>query len=193
MRVSDIRQQFIDKYNRQEFRGNGTVELQAVSFEADELTIFGKRNEEYIAAEIEWYNSKDRSVQKLFDIYGKEVKIWKDVADKWGEVNSNYGWCIHSQARYYQYQEVYHTLKYYKNTRQAVMIYTHPDNELDAIVQMRSNDAVFGYTNDRAWQQYVLAKLAKDLYLIPGKMTWQVGSMHIYERHYHLIGEAHGS
>ena len=148
MRVSDIRQQFIDKYNRQEFRGNGTVELQAVSFEADELTIFGKRNEEYIAAEIEWYNSKDRSVEKLFDIYGKEVKIWKDVADKWGEVNSNYGWCIHSQARYYQYQEVYHTLKYYKNTRQAVMIYTHPDMHNIAGKDFTCTNTVQYFIND---------------------------------------------
>ena len=36
-------------------------------------------------------------------------------------------------------------------------------NLLDASVYMRSNDAVFGYINDLAWQRYVLMKLALDL------------------------------
>tara|TARA_B100000902_G_scaffold218363_1_gene207508 strand:- start:417 stop:662 length:246 start_codon:yes stop_codon:yes gene_type:complete len=58
---------------------------------------------------------------------------------------------------------------------------------------MRSNDVVFGYRNDFAWQKYVLKKLVRDLnnlgenkYSI-GDITWQVGSLHVYERHFKFI------
>ena len=36
------------------------------------------------------------------------------------------------------------------------------DNYLQSVVQMRSNDVVFGYKNDYAWQLYVLEQMAKD-------------------------------
>jgi thymidylate synthase len=52
---------------------------------------------------------------------------------------------------------------------------------------MRSNDVIFGYKNDYAWQQYVLHNLAIDLYLEPGRMIWQVQNLHVYERHFDLI------
>jgi thymidylate synthase len=52
---------------------------------------------------------------------------------------------------------------------------------------MRSNDVVFGYKNDYAWQQYVLETLAKDLGIQPGFITWQVQNLHVYERHFHLV------
>jgi thymidylate synthase len=61
------------------------------------------------------------------------------------------------------------------------------DGELHAVVQMRSNDSIFGYRNDRAWQQHVLEKLAVDLNVPPGKLYWNVGSLHIYARHYYLV------
>lgn len=65
--------------------------------------------------------------------------------------------------------------------------YVVRNDKLHAIVQMRSNDAIFGYKNDRAWQQHVLEKLGQELNIIPGKLYWQVGSLHIYARHYHLV------
>jgi thymidylate synthase len=52
---------------------------------------------------------------------------------------------------------------------------------------MRSNDVVFGYKNDRAWQYHVLIQLAKDLKVEPGDIYWQVQNLHIYERHWHLV------
>jgi len=61
------------------------------------------------------------------------------------------------------------------------------------VVQMRSNDVVFGYKNDRAWQHEVMGRLLDDLnskgdnrYGM-GTLTWQVGSLHVYERHFNLI------
>jgi thymidylate synthase len=69
------------------------------------------------------------------------------------------------------------------------------DGMLEVVVQMRSNDVVYGYRNDYAWQKYVQDKLVYDYNcgtkkadkIIAGKITWQVGSLHVYERHYSLI------
>jgi thymidylate synthase len=58
---------------------------------------------------------------------------------------------------------------------------------LHAVVQMRSNDAIFGYINDLFWQQTVLRRLCDDLSLVSGQIVWQAQSLHIYPRHFHLI------
>ncbi len=68
---------------------------------------------------------------------------------------------------------------------------------LDCIVNFRSNDAVFGFNNDSLWAQYVLNELTKDLYnellkkynieLQTGKIYWNAGSLHIYERHFNIL------
>jgi thymidylate synthase len=52
---------------------------------------------------------------------------------------------------------------------------------------MRSNDAVFGYKNDYAWQKTVAAKLAKDLDIVVGDIIWHAGSLHLYESQFYLI------
>jgi thymidylate synthase len=59
--------------------------------------------------------------------------------------------------------------------------------KLIAVVQMRSNDVVFGYKNDYAWQVHVHEQLANDLGVIPGEIHWNVGSLHVYERHFNLV------
>lgn len=111
-----------------------------------------------------------------------------------------------------QYNMALEELKKNPESRRAIMIYTRPsmwldynlngrsdfmctnavqylirDGALHAVVQMRSNDAVFGYKNDRAWQQHVLEKLAADLNVPAGNLFWNVGSLHVYARHYHLV------
>ena len=172
----------------------------------------GKPNQEYIKAELEWYKSMSRSVNDLADIYGKRVKIWDLVADADGIINSNYGWCVFSEENDFQYFNVYKKLKKDPNHRQAVMIYTAPDMHTRAIengrhdfmctntvqyfindgylecqVNMRSNDAIYGFNNDVAWQREVLFSLSKDLGCTAGSIFWSVGSLHIYERHWDLI------
>jgi thymidylate synthase len=61
------------------------------------------------------------------------------------------------------------------------------DGKLNALVYMRSNDAVFGYKNDFAWQKYVLESLCKDADIPIGDIYWNVASLHVYERHFNLI------
>ena len=68
------------------------------------------------------------------------------------------------------------------------------DNILHAVVQMRSNDVVFGYKNDYAWQEYILNKIVADYNasvddnkIDRGFIIWQVQNLHVYERHFHLV------
>ena len=52
---------------------------------------------------------------------------------------------------------------------------------------MRSNDVIFGYKNDYAWQRFVQKELAEMLGIEAGFITWQVQNLHVYERHFHLV------
>jgi len=67
------------------------------------------------------------------------------------------------------------------------------NDKVHAVIQMRSNDVVFGYKNDRAWQSEVLNRLVLDLNqkgdnnYSAGDIIWNVGSLHVYERHFNLI------
>lgn len=210
--TNDMRNELVRKYARNEINDDGTVELQCVSWRCTEDAIIGKANQAYIAAEIEWYESQSLSVDDLADIYGKRVQIWDQVSDKDGFINSNYGWCIYSAENGRQYRNVLKVLQKNPNSRHGTMHYTRPfmhahakangmsdfmctfatqyyvnKGYLEVGVYMRSQDAVFGHTNDLAWQKHVLHKLAKDLDLIPGSITWHSASLHVYPRHHKLL------
>lgn len=111
-----------------------------------------------------------------------------------------------------QYSKVIEELKKNPESRRAVMIYTRPsmwveynlggrsdfcctntvqylvrDGAVHAVVQMRSNDVFSGYRNDQAWQRHVLTKVAGELSLSVGDITWQVGSLHVYARDFYLV------
>ncbi len=66
-------------------------------------------------------------------------------------------------------------------------------NKLITSVYMRSNNAVFGYNSDLAWQTHVRDKLLDDLDVIyeAGPIYWNVGSLHVYERHFKFIESLH--
>ena len=214
--VEDIREEFRRRKTLGLFRGP-TIEIQNAFFRVDSPTIFGKPNEAYIAAELEWYKSQSLNVNDIELYYGMIPAIWAAVSDPDGFINSNYGWCVYSNANGFQYSKVLKTLHNYPDSRQAVMYYTRPtmheesswngmkdhmctthvqyfinDGFLECQVNMRSNDAIFGFINDLAWQRHVLFELAEDLshahnHIKPGSITWSAGSLHIYERHYDLI------
>lgn len=168
----------------------------------------------YCQAELEWYFSQDLSIEKI----GKKAKIWKDCACKYGMVNSNYGWCIFSKDNGLQYEHVLDELLEKPESRRAVMIYNRPemwkdynvngrndfictfatqhfirDGELITVVNMRSNDFIFGLFNDWYWQAWVHNSLHHDLQKIKypdlkiGKVIWIANSLHVYERHFAMI------
>jgi thymidylate synthase len=189
--------------------GSKMLELVGASFVASEPSIFGVINEDYVKRELDWYKSCSLNVNT---IAGDVPKIWKQVATPDGRINSNYGWCVYSEDNGLQYLNALDELRKNPNSRRAVMIYTRPTmwsdynhdgmsdfmctnavqymirkGKLTAVVQMRSNDVVFGYKNDYAWQKYVLDMLAADLEVPAGDIIWSVGSLHVYERHFLLV------
>ncbi len=215
--VADVRNMFAQKYLNNEFvvdkSGCKMLEVLGVSFIADDETIFGKVNHAYIKKELDWYLSQSLNVYNIPDT----PTIWKQVATDEGQINSNYGYLIFSDANGRQYDYALKALLADQNTRRACMIYTRPsiqteyntagmsdfictnavtyfirDNRLNCVVQMRSNDIWAGYRNDYAWQKWVLEKLHSDLLdkydnLEIGDIIWNASSLHMYERNFGLI------
>lgn len=222
MVTEDIKKIFVEKYNNFDFRilkdGTKTIEIQNANFEVNKPWIIREPNYEYAAKEIIWYNSES------LNIYNMEKpipKIWEQISDSDGFINSNYGWCIFSKDNYYQFENCLQRLISDKHTREACMIYNRPSmqydynkngmhdfictystqvfiNErdgkdyLDYIVYMRSNDAVFGFNNDALWHLYVQELLVHHLKTVYnniniGKLYWNAGSIHVYERHFKFL------
>ena len=124
-------------------------------------------NLNYAEAEWQWYGSGDPSISRLGELFGSIPPIWERMADKDGNVNSNYGWQL---TREEQLSKVVNMLKANPDTRQAaVSIYdgkeidryetdtpctyavqfTILDNKLNMCVTMRSNDLWYGFCNDQ--------------------------------------------
>ena len=217
--VEDVRSEFRHRLENEKFvtdkGGQKTIEIINASFVADENSIFGVVNEDYVKRELEWYRSLSLSVN---DIPGGAPAIWKQVADKYGRINSNYGWCIYSADNGHQFTKVVNELLESPLSRRATMIYIRPtmhedykrdgmsdfmctystqyyirNGKLHASVFMRSNDAVYGYKNDYAWQHYVHKEVlqaingrAGTVYDL-GELYWNAGSLHVYSRHFDLI------
>ena len=220
MNVHSIRNQFGSMYVNDEFvedkSGCRMLELIGSSFIADAEAIFGEPIRDYIKRELEWYESQSLSVE---DIPGETPAIWKEISDVDGIINSNYGYLIYSGDNGYQFSNVLQTLKDNPGSRQATMVYNRPSihadaytngrsdfictnavnyfirsGRLHAVVQMRSNDVIFGYRNDYAWQKYTLDNLVTELRyegidVAAGDITWQAASLHIYERHFNYVKE----
>ena len=158
-----------------------------------------KRNwsAEYAEAEWQWYCSGDRNIKKLGELYGKVPAIWKRMADKDGNVNSNYGyqWKRNNQLDY-----VINQLKNKHNTRQAaISIYDAKewssysndtpctyavhfailDGKLNMSVMMRSNDLWYGFCND----QYQFSNLQM---LVAYETGYDIGWYYHFANNLHL-------
>ena len=225
--VKNIRKHFIDELYDKSFvidrNGMTTIELLGASFLATEPSIFGTPNQEYIDSEINWYDSQSTNINDIKE-FEDPPKCWQQSANKHGEINSNYGHLIFSDKYHNQYGQVLDELIRNPDSRRACMVYNRPsiwmeynennkndfictnsvtyyirDNILHAVVQMRSNDVVFGYKNDYAWQFEIMNRLVKDWNdckfeeydtgdkISLGSMIWQVQNLHVYERHFDLV------
>ena len=221
--TSDIKHYFIDALANEQFvtdrTGQKTIEMIGASFIADKPAIFGTPNESYIEIEKAWYESQSTNVNWMSETYNRNVpEAWKAAANSFGQINSNYGHLIYSDKYHHQYGRVLDELLENPDGRRDSMIYTRPsiweeyneddkndfictnsvtyyirDNSLHCVVQMRSNDVVFGYKNDYAWQLHVLEQMVGDYNecslekIKAGDIIWQVQNLHVYERHFHLV------
>ena len=163
-------------------------------------TPWRKWSKDYADYEWEWYLSENPNADEI----SKRAKIWKQMQDENGNVQSNYGWQL---SRNNQLKKVIELLRTNPQTRQAVVSiydgkeidnysYDTPctlglqfyitENKLNMSVMMRSNDLVYGFCND----QYTFSKYQK---LIADALGIQVGTyyhfannLHIYPRHYEM-------
>lgn len=205
--ISDIRNELIRL--KEVAKPTDMIEIVNASFVADEPTIFGTINEEYIQREFKWYASQSLNV---YDFDGTVPQIWADIAAKDGTINSNYGWCLFSVENGFQYNKAIANLRNNLYSRQGAMIFNRPSMHEDAIengrsdfmctyahqlmfrdgklhyhVYMRSNDVIFGYKNDKAYADYVHKLAAKDLDVEVGTMYWNATSLHVYPHHHRLV------
>lgn len=170
----------------------------------------------YIAAELLWYLSGDKSV----DFISQFSKFWKKLENCDNTVNSNYGWLLfyekYAPVWTTQWQWAFDSLYNDKDTRQAVMHFNLPkhqfldnkdfvctmygdflirDNKLHFTIHMRSNDAILGLPTDIPFfcilQLNMLNCLKQERYpdLELGTYTHFVNSMHLYERNFQLVSE----
>ena len=192
MNSTDIKNHFINALKNEEFvvdrSGSKTIELLGASFIASEPAIFGTPSTEYINAELEWYKSESTNINTLAELYGKSPVAWQYSANKYGEINSNYGTLVFSEKYNNQFENAIYELVQNPDSRRAQMVYNRPtiwidynengkndfictnaqtfyirNGKMHLVSQMRSNDVVFGYKNDYAWAKYLLNK-GIDLY-----------------------------
>ena len=153
---------------------------------------------EYAEAEWQWYLSGDRNIAKLGELYGKVPAIWKRMADKHGNVNSNYGW---QWQREDQLESIIYQLKNNPETRQAaISIYDAKEckdyvndtpctyavqftilhDKLDMSVLMRSNDLWYGFCNDQYQFSNLQMYVAKKLNIPVGIYYHYAHNLHLY-------------
>jgi thymidylate synthase len=155
---------------------------------------------DYAEAEWEWYLSGDRNIKRLGDLYGKVPEIWKRMANKQGNVMSNYGW------QWYRRDQISHVIRKLRtepDTRHAaISIYDCKEHEkykkdtpctyaiqftilnkrLNMSVVMRSNDLWYGFCND----QYQFSNLQQ---LIADSLEIEVGTYYHFAHNMHLYND----
>lgn len=130
--------------NEQQPNENGTKELLHTVFLADKNYIVRKPKEPYQTNELEWFISQSRNVEDLKSFAGFIPKIWNDISDITGVINSNYGWCCLSEENGSQFENAMKHLEKDKNSRRAIMIYNRPSMHKDW-----SNDRIFEFDGNR--------------------------------------------
>ena len=193
-------------------RDSETIECLDFSFKFDNAyearfwNLDGRKfSSTYIKEELKWYFNADRYDTSICE----HAKIWKKLICEDGGINSNYGAIIFNGP----FENVIKMLKADKYSRRAVIMIADNEtyasdcqdyhctksltfnirkNKLNMSVEMRSNDAVFGLTNDAAFftilQEMLLVKM-KVIYpeLSMGYYNHSANSMHIYKRHYNMV------
>lgn len=193
-------------------RGSSCIEVRNMSIDIDPvypITSFAARklNLSYAKKEVLWYLRGNRFDKSICEVAG----AWNTLVQPDGGINSNYGQDIFEGPRLFDW--VIEELSRDIHSRRAVMpigradmlskdnsdhrctmyiAYAIRKNTLHQTVHMRSNDIIYGLTNDVFFfgllHQMVWVKL-KAIYpsLGIGVYTHCADSMHVYEKHHDMI------
>lgn len=173
------------------------------------LTSFRARklNLKYAKEELKWYLRGDKFDQSI----EQHATMWQKIRQEDGSYFSNYGQYIFGQN---QIHFVLDELRKDPNSRRASIVLLQPyhlfldnkdvvctyginfrirDKRLDMTVMMRSNDVIFGTTNDvfcfAMVYRMVFAILSQYMPINVGYYTHFVNSLHVYQRHFDMIAE----
>lgn len=170
----------------------GNRVLYSVDWVADQHSMIGKVNEDWVRRELAWFNSGSNSLELM---EGPVPALFKACAGWDGKVNSAYGHILFGESEELPqpptlYQRIVDTLRNeglhtrhavaiisdrdihelaHKNGRNdfictnALNIMVDTDNRLHIIAQMRSMDAVFGYRADFSMWHDLMNRLLRDL------------------------------
>ena len=188
-------------------RGQKVLEIenfQTDLYTTDRFTNFGARNMnlQYIKEEFKWYLGAD----PYDDSICEHATMWKKIQQPDGRFHSNYGqYWFGAQAGV---QWVLNSLRADPDSRQAVIPMLNAghlykgntdvvctesisfrirNDLLNMSVNMRSNDAIFGVTNDVPCFSFLHELIARLLDIEVGIYTHKVDSMHVYERHFQML------
>jgi thymidylate synthase len=157
---------------------------------------------EYVKRELDWYIRANRWDDSIV----QHAKIWAGCISKDGGINSNYGQYLIGSCS--QLSRVVKELERDINSRRAVAMilgqhtlhfagvdqpctmglqFLARQGRLDCIATMRSQDAIFGLSNDVPAFMFLLKVVAKALNLAPSTLHVNVGSLHVYDRHFVMV------
>lgn len=168
--------------------------------------------EKYCCAETLWYFAGTKNCEFI----EKYASMWSQLKNDKNEVNSAYGYLIfneENQDHYTQYEWALNCLKTDKDSRQAFMHFNRPyhqydgnkdqvctlvalfhirEDELNMTLTMRSNDVIYGFSNDYTFFNILHQQMylhLKEYYpkLKMGSYTHISHSMHLYSKHYDLV------
>jgi len=169
----------------------------------------------YLYAELAWYMSGDRKLDKIRPF----SKFWDKIANPDGTINSNYGDLVFYRKNSLgmtSFNWALISLLSDQDTRQAIILYNDRElfykgnkdlicnqyqqffirnNVLDCTVTLRSSDAIYGLTFNIPWwsfvhqRMYLMLKKSEYPELQLGKITAFIGSSHIYQNKYELVKE----
>lgn len=201
------------KLNGIDVNSRGTAQIESL-FRSIEITdptdiyignTTRKFNPKYAITEWLWYLSGNASITNIC----KFASIWGQIKDKDNKVESNYGTYMLGD----QWQFVKSELAHDEDSRRCTIVIHQPyhkqkniadmpctqylqffirNNKLHMGVSMRSNDVVFGFSNDvftfTLFQQLMLNDLRVHFPTLElGSYYHTTGSMHIYNRHYSML------
>lgn len=162
---------------------------------------------DYVKTEFLWYLRGDRFDTSICE----HAKMWTHLVNDDGSINSNYGQYIFGEQN--QFDNVVRTLIFDRDSRRASIMILNSEHlrsntkdvpctlslnfriredMLNMSVVMRSQDAVFGMTNDLPAFSFIHEMVFWELRkyypeLEQGNYHHHCNSFHVYERHFELL------
>ena len=200
-------------------RGQESLEIENYTYDLDpyvRFINFKSRNFklDYVKQEFLWYLRGDKFDTSITN----HAKMWEGLINTDGSINSNYGQYLFRDLPKSQFQNIVNQLKEDKDSRRASMSilskehllsdtkdvpctyslnFRIRENKLNMTVRMRSQDSVFGMTNDApafSFTHEMVLNALREFYpdLEYGNYHHSADSFHVYSRHFEMIQKITG-